>query len=74
VLQDADSSCGQTTPIVNFGDHVVLAISPDVIFTANSGIGPRTDVSGMVIVEEGAPGILGFTTPSSYTDTTMELQ
>ena len=74
VLQDADSSCGQTTPIINFGDHVVLAISPDVIFTSNSGIGPRTDVAGMVIVEEGAPGILGFTTPSSYTDTTMELQ
>ena len=74
VLQDADSSCGQTTPIINFGDHVVLAISPDVIFTSNAGIGPRTDVAGMVIVEEGSPGILGFTTPSSYTDTTMELQ
>jgi len=71
VLQDADSSCGATTPIINFGDHVVLAISPDVIFTSNSGIGPRTDVAGMVVVEEGAPGILGFTTPSSYTDTTM---
>jgi len=27
-----------------------------------------------VVVEEGAPGILGFTTPSSYTDATMELQ
>ena len=74
VLQDADSSCSATTPIINFGDHVIIAISPDVIFTTNSGIGPRTDVSGMIIVEEGAPGIVGFTTPSSYTDTTMELQ
>ena len=75
VLQDADSSCASaTTPIINFGDHVVLALDIDGVFTSNSGIGPRTDVAGMVIVEEGAPGILGFTTPSSYTDTTMELQ
>ena len=74
VLQDADSSVGQTTPILNFGDHVILALDADGVFSGNSGIGPRTDVSGMVIVEEGAPGIIGFTTPSSYTDTTMELQ
>jgi len=31
-------------------------------------------VSGMVIVEEGSPGIIGFTTPSSYSETVMELQ
>jgi len=74
VLQDADSSCGATTPIINFGDHVVLALDIDGVFSGNAGIGPRTDVAGMVIVEEGSPGILGFTTPSSYTDTTMELQ
>ena len=74
VLQDADSSCGQTTPIINFGDHVALALDIDGVFSSNVGIGPRTDVAGMVIVEEGAPGILGFTTPSSYTGTTMELQ
>ena len=74
VLQDADSSCSATTPIINFGDHVIIAITTSAVFTTNTGIGPRTDVSGMVIVEEGAPGIVGFTTPSSYTDTTMELQ
>ena len=74
VLQDADSSCTSATPIINFGDHVVLALDIDGVFSTNSGIGPRTDVSGMVVVEEGSPGIIGFTTPSSYTDTTMELQ
>ena len=75
VLQDADSSCSSvSTPIINFGDHVVLALTTSDIFSTNSGIAPRTDVSGMVIVEEGSPGIIGFTTPSSYTDTTMELQ
>ena len=76
VLQDADGSCSNdaTTPIINFGDHVILGLDIDGVFSGNSGIGPRTDVSGMIIVEEGSPGIIGFTTPSSYTDTTMELQ
>ena len=74
VLQDADGSCTSTTPIINFGDHVVLALTTSGVFSTNSGIGPRTDVAGMVVVEEGAPGIIGFTTPSSYTDSTMELQ
>ena len=74
VLQDADSSCGATTPIINFGDHVALALDIDGVFSTNSGIGPRTDVAGMVVVEEGSPGIIGFTTPSSYSEAVMELQ
>jgi len=74
VLQDADSSCTSSTPIINFGDHVVVAIDADGVFTTNTGILPRTEVSGMVIVEEGSPGIVGFMTPSSYSDTVMELQ
>jgi flagellin FlaB len=69
VLQDADSSCTQSNPIINFGDHVVLAV--DNCF---SGINPRTDIFGQVISEEGAPGIIGFRTPESYTDTILELQ
>ena len=74
VLQDADDSCTQSNPVINFGDHVVIAIASDLIFTTNAGIAARTDVFGMVIPEEGAPGIIGFTTPSSYTETVMELQ
>jgi len=74
VLQDADSSCVSATPVINFGDHVVIAIDADGIFTTNSGISPRTDVSGMVVVEEGSPGIIGFSTPSSYSEAVMELQ
>ena len=69
VLQDADSSCSSSNPVINFGDHVVLAL--DNVF---SGISPRTDVFGMVISEEGAPGIIGFRTPESYTDDILELQ
>ncbi len=69
VLQDADGSCISTNPVINFGDHVILAIG-----NAFSGISPRTDVFGMVISEEGSPGIIGFRTPESYTDTILELQ
>ena len=74
VLQDADSSLTATTPILNFGDHVVLALDTSLVFSSNSGIGPRTDVSGMVIVEEGAPGVISFTAPMSYVDTIYTLQ
>ncbi len=69
VLQDADGSVTSTNPIINFGDHVIIAVDD-----AFSGIAPRTDVFGMVIAEEGAPGVFGFRTPESYTDPIMELQ
>jgi flagellin FlaB len=72
VLQDADGSCTEDTPIINFGDHVTLAVNTSAIF--GGGLLPRIDVFGQVIPEEGAPGIIGFKTPSSYTGTVMELQ
>jgi len=72
VLQDADGSCTEETPIINFGDHVILAVNTSAIF--GGGLLPRVDVFGQVIPEEGAPGIIGFKTPSSYTGAVMELQ
>ena len=69
VLQDADASCTSTNPVINFGDHVVISIGD-----AFAGISPRTDVFGQVISEMGAPGIIGFRTPESYTDPVLELQ
>ena len=71
VFQDADNSCTSLRPIINYGDHVVIAINTSSIF---NGLAPRTNVNGLIVIEEGAPGIIGFTTPSSYADTTMELQ
>jgi flagellin FlaB len=71
VLQDADNSCISSRPIINYGDHVIIAINTSSVF---NGLAPRTDVNGLIIIEEGAPGIIGFTTPSSYADITMELQ
>jgi len=73
VLQDADESvtADANTPVINYGDHIVLAIDTNSIF---GGILPRTDVFGMVIPESGAPGVIGFVMPSSFTDDIMELQ
>ena len=71
VLQDADDSCTSSNPVINFGDHVTLAVDTNAVF---SGISPRTDVFGMVVSEEGAPGIIGFTSPQSYTEDVMDLQ
>lgn len=72
VFQDADSSCTQDNPVINFGDHSVIAINTTAVFT--TGVNPSTDVFGLVVPEIGAPGIIGFKTPSSFSDTVMELQ
>ena len=69
VLQDADVSCVSSNPVINFGDHVILSIG-----NAFSGIAPRTDIFGQVISEEGAPGIIGFRSPESYTESILILQ
>lgn len=69
VLQDEDGSCTADNPVLNFGDHVVLAVG-DVF----SGLGPRQDVFGYIIPEEGSPGIIAFRTPESYFESVIEVQ
>ncbi len=71
VFQDNDLSCTQQQPVINYGDHVGIGINATALF---DGIVPRTSINGMVICEQGSPGIIGFTTPSSYTQAIMELQ
>jgi len=38
------------------------------------GISTRTDVSGRITPEKGISGVIGFTTPSAYTRTIMDIQ
>ncbi len=70
VLEDADGSCVDATPVINRGDHVLLAISTGALF---GGLSERTDIWGMVIPESGAPGVFAFRTPASYPDTIYDL-
>jgi flagellin FlaB len=72
VLEDADDSCTSGNPVINKGDKVVLGIDTSQIFS--SGIAERTDIWGMVIPEQGSPGIISFTTPASYNEVVMDLQ
>ncbi len=70
VIRDVDSSCSSTTPSINRDDLVVLLVNTTKCF---SGISTRTEVSGRVIPEFGMRGVIGFTTPSAYIDTIIEL-
>ncbi|RLF57530.1 MAG: flagellin [Thermoplasmata archaeon] len=74
VLHDADGSCTSSTPIINFGDHVFLGINTASVFSSSSGLNPRIDIFGLVISEDGAPGIIGFSTPAAYSSAIIELQ
>ena len=71
VLNDPDDSLSRFNPVINEGDKVVLTVDVDACFNK---IGERTDVLGMVIPEIGSPGMISFTTPSSYPDTVYDLQ
>jgi len=76
VLEDADSSCSQSNPVINRGDKVILCVDTSVCFNiaSSSGILERTDVWGSVVPEDGSPGIIAFRAPSSFNDNVMDLQ
>uniref|UniRef100_A9A8Z8 Flagellin n=1 Tax=Methanococcus maripaludis (strain C6 / ATCC BAA-1332) TaxID=444158 RepID=A9A8Z8_METM6 len=70
VIQDADGSCTATNPVINKGDIVVLTMEE-----GNLDLVTRKAVSGQIQPEFGAPGMISFTTPSTYTaSTVIELQ
>ena len=74
VLEDADDSCASATPVINSGDKVLIGINTTTSYTANAGINARTDMWGLVVPELGSPGVIGFTTPSTYNDNVFDLQ
>jgi len=75
VLEDADSSCSATSPVINGGDKVIVMINCGAgngCFTAE--VAERKDVFGKIMPEIGSPGVISFTTPASYADTVYDLQ
>lgn len=74
VLHDADGSCTASNPIIGFGDHVILGVSTSDVFTDKSGLPTRAKVNGLILIEGGAPGIIGFTTPPTFVHKIIELQ
>jgi flagellin FlaB len=71
VLIDDDGSCSQTTPVINRGDSVMLALNTTAIL---GGIGENVNIIGNVIPEEGAWSIIEFRTPSSFVNPILILQ
>ena len=72
VLEDADGSCdSETSAVINSGDYVMLGVNTSSCFT---GLSVREDIWGLVLPEEGAPGVINFQCPPSFTDTIIELQ
>jgi len=72
VLEDADSSCqSASAAVINSGDYVVLGVNTSACFSG--GLSPRDDVWGLVLPEEGSPGVINFKCPASFTDTVFEL-
>jgi flagellin FlaB len=74
VIEDADGSCSSNSnAVINSGDYVVLAVNTTAIFDGN-GLDTREDIWGMVIPEEGSPGMISFKVPNSFTHDVVELQ
>lgn len=70
-LQDADGSSSGATPVINRGDKIVVTVNVTATFGT---LTERTEVTGSIYPEEGAPGIISFRTPSTYTDIVLNLQ
>ncbi len=81
VVSDADGSLSNSKkhPTLSWGDIAGIAIWT-IPFDNNDdpsdgyGLGPSTKVTGKVIPENGASGVIDFITPSTFTDNLMELQ
>lgn len=75
VVQDTDKSMidSPNSPVLNWGDIAGILIDTTG-FGKGSGLPPATHVTGKVIPENGAAGVIDFTTPHSYTQQILELQ
>ena len=74
VLEDEDNSCTQYDPVIDSGDKVLLCLDTSQVFSSTGGINARTNIWGMVIIEQGAPGVISFRAPPTFSDNVFDLQ
>ncbi|WP_423793325.1 flagellin [Methanocaldococcus indicus] len=70
IIQDADKSLNQG--VIDSGDLAVLLVNVSKVF--GESIPTRQTITGSVVPEFGAPAVIEFTTPASYTQDVFELQ
>lgn len=75
VINDIGSEMQNSHPTLEFGDTVALLVWT-TMFTheGRNGVGPSTKITGKVIPERGAAGIIDFTTPATFSYNVMQLQ
>ena len=71
VIRDIDSSCTSSNPVINKNDLVAILVNTTSCF---SGISNSISVSGRIMPEQGISAVIGFTTPSSFTTTIIDLR
>jgi flagellin FlaB len=75
IVRDSDESMIKNPkhPVLNWGDIAGLLVNV-TNFGGGRGLPPATKVTGKVIPENGAAGVIDFTTPHAYTEQVVELQ
>ena len=68
VIEDADGSCTSGAPAINRGDKVILSVNLSACF---NGVPSKNDIKGMVVVEQGSPGVFLFRTPATTSSKTV---
>ena len=70
VIEDGDGSCTSNAPVINRGDKAILTVNLSACF---NGLSTRQDVNGMVVAEDGSPGVFLFRTPAVSAKTVVKL-
>ena len=71
-MEDGDDSCSSgTSAQINSGDYVILGVNTSACF---GGLDPRDNVWGLIMPEEGSPGVINFRCPASFTTDIIDLQ
>ncbi|MDA8143789.1 MAG: flagellin [Thermoplasmatales archaeon] len=72
VLSDPSASLTANYPVITAGDQVAILVNVTAVF--GGGILQGTSVSGSIVPQIGAPGVVEFTAPNAYTQRVIQLQ
>ena len=71
-IHDPDGSV-LTTQGINSGDRIILILNLSAISPSEGGLPPRTEISGEIQPETGAPGVFDVTSPAVFSQRIIHL-